>query len=127
MSPLWLATALALLAVGAPFAAASGVQYTYPWQDPTLPVPARVANLISLLNVTEKVALLSADSPALPRLSLPAYSWGRECERGDGNGPLATSYVRVVVSGWRRRGNGLGWGGESPLWCPQRGDVLYYL
>ena len=33
---------------------------------------------ISLLTVEEKVSLLSAGSPAISRLGLPAYSWARE-------------------------------------------------
>ena len=63
-----------------------------PWRDATLPVTARVTDLISRLNVTEKAMLLSASSPALPRLGLPAFSYARECERGDTSGPTGTAF-----------------------------------
>ena len=63
--------------------------YVYPWQDPTLPVGERVDNLISLLTLDEKVSLLSAAAPAVPRIELPAYQWAHECERGDTNGRTA--------------------------------------
>lgn len=73
--------------------------YTYPWQNPTLPVNQRVANLISLLNVTEKIMLLNAEPPAIPRLSLPSYSFAEECERGDTSGPTGTSFPSGIALG----------------------------
>lgn len=91
-----LATAVAAAAVTAAAAAAAP---TYPWQDPTLPVPARVANLISLLTVPEKVALLNAESPAIDRIKLPAYSFAHECERGDSGARSATSFPSGVALG----------------------------
>lgn len=66
--------------------------FTYPWQNPSLPQAQRVENLISLLTVKEKASLLSAGSAAVPRISLPGYRWGRECERGDASGKLGTAY-----------------------------------
>jgi beta-glucosidase len=52
----------------------------------------RTANLLSLLNTSEKVSLLEAAQPAIPRLLLPAYSMGRECERGDTSGSSGTTF-----------------------------------
>lgn len=66
--------------------------YAYPWQNPSLSTAARTDNLISLLTVAEKASLLNAGAPAIPRISLPPYSWGRECERGDASGKLGTAY-----------------------------------
>jgi beta-glucosidase len=54
----------------------------FPWQDPSQPVAARVANLISLLTLEEKASLLNFQSPAIPRLALPAFSFETECQRG---------------------------------------------
>ena len=66
--------------------------FPFPYLDPSLSLAARTANLISLLNTSEKVALLNADAPALPRISLPPYSIARECERGDTGGPHGTLF-----------------------------------
>jgi hypothetical protein len=65
---------------------------TYPWQDPSLTTTQRVDNLISLLTLEEKVSLLDSGAPAIDRISLPGYRWGRECERGDASGKLGTAY-----------------------------------
>ena len=45
------------------------------------------------------MSLLSADSPAVPRIGLPAYAWGRECERGDTSGPVGTSFPSGIALG----------------------------
>lgn len=73
--------------------------YNYPWQDPTLPTAVRVQNLISLLNITEKVLLLQAASAAIDRIGLPAYTWSRECERGDTSGKTGTSFPSGIALG----------------------------
>jgi hypothetical protein len=41
----------------------------FPFLDPTLPVAARVANLISLLTLEEKASLLNFRAPAIARLN----------------------------------------------------------
>lgn len=61
---------------------AADARVSAPWQDPTKPVAARVANLISLLTLEEKASLLNFHSPAIPRLALPAFSFETECQRG---------------------------------------------
>jgi len=63
-----------------------------PWRNASLPFADRVSNLISLMNVSEKVASLDASPPALPRLGLPAFSYARECERGDTSGPRGSAF-----------------------------------
>jgi len=83
------ALALVLLAACLGLAAAAP---PYPYLDPTLPIPARTANLLSLLTLAEKVSLLDASGPAIPRISLPAYSLARECERGDSSGRTGTTF-----------------------------------
>jgi beta-glucosidase len=81
--------------------AAFGVSATAPaatadplpaWQNHSVPTAARVADLIQRLTVDEKAALLQHNSAAVPRLGLPSYEWGRECERGDASGPAGTAY-----------------------------------
>ena len=44
-------------------------QYQYPFQDPNLPVEARINNLLSLMTVEEKIQALSTD-PSVPRLGV---------------------------------------------------------
>lgn len=63
-------------------AATAAARADYPWQNASLPVAQRVLNLVSLLTLEEKAALLSFHSPALPRLGLPAFGFEAECQRG---------------------------------------------
>jgi beta-glucosidase len=60
----------ALLLAAAPCYAASA-----PYLDPTLPLEARVSDLLSRLTLEEKIGLIHADSkfttPAIPRLGIP--------------------------------------------------------
>ncbi len=44
-------------------------QYTYPFQNPNLPVEQRVDNIVSLMTLQEKVAFLSS-RPGVPRLGI---------------------------------------------------------
>lgn len=44
-------------------------QYAYPFQDPDLPVEVRIDNLLSVMNLDEKVSALSTD-PSVPRLGI---------------------------------------------------------
>ena len=53
-----------------PFAAARiSAQYQYPFQNPDLPLEERVNNIVSLMTLDEKVALLS-QRPGVPRLGI---------------------------------------------------------
>lgn len=61
----------------------SGIYAQAPWQNTSLPVSERVANLVSLLTLEEKVAnLYSNAAPGAPRLGLGAYRFDEECMRG---------------------------------------------
>src|SRR5271165_3765012 len=51
----------------------NGQQYQYPFQNPNLPIEARVNNILSLMTVEEKVAALSTD-PGVPRLGIHGSS-----------------------------------------------------
>ncbi len=64
--------ALPLLAL-APFVAAAP-QAAQPFQDPKLPLEQRVENLVSLLTLDEKIALLGQVQPAIPRLGIKAFT-----------------------------------------------------
>jgi beta-glucosidase len=60
------ALALVLLSTSA---ALESTQYKYPFQNPNLPVEARINNILSLMTVDEKIAALSTD-PSVPRLGI---------------------------------------------------------
>jgi beta-glucosidase len=45
-----------------------------PFQDPKLPLEQRVDNLISLLTLDEKIAMLAQNQPAIPRLGIRAFT-----------------------------------------------------
>ena len=47
----------------------ASAQYQYPFQNPALPLEARVNNIITLMTVEEKAAFLSS-SPGVPRLGI---------------------------------------------------------
>ncbi len=59
---------------------AAGAQALY--QDESAPVDARVADLIGRLTTEEKVGLLRATSPAIPRLGIDKYYHGNEALHG---------------------------------------------
>lgn len=69
------------------------------WRNTSLPIPERVDALISSLNLSEKVSLLSAGSPAIDRIGLPSYNWASECERGDSSGPTGTAFPSGIALG----------------------------
>lgn len=62
------------------------------WQNTSLSSLRRTNALIASLSLDEKVSLLQTGQPAIDRIGLPAYNFGRECERGDTSGKLGTAY-----------------------------------
>jgi beta-glucosidase len=53
-----------------------------PFQDPTLPLRARVADLLRRLTLDEKLAMLHQYAPAVPRLGVAAFHTGTEALHG---------------------------------------------
>ena len=78
-------TTIILLALVLPSAAAAdpdtplGLQ---PWQDWTLPLDERVADLLSRLSESEKIAQTWSIAPAIPRLNISSYNWRSNCLHG---------------------------------------------
>eukprot|EP00040_Diaphanoeca_grandis_P005867 m.34837 g.34837 ORF g.34837 m.34837 type:complete len:844 (-) comp17046_c0_seq1:250-2781(-) len=67
------------------------------WRDTTASITDRVEDLIGRLSLEEKVSQLSGSAAAIPfnpelGAAVPAYSYGRECERGDVSGSIGTDY-----------------------------------
>ncbi|TFW30165.1 glycoside hydrolase family 3 C-terminal domain-containing protein [Duganella callida] len=61
------AGALACLLAGA-----SALAYDHPFQDPALPAAQRIANIVSLMTLDEKIAALSTDT-SVKRLGIPSF------------------------------------------------------
>jgi beta-glucosidase len=66
--------------------------YEFPFQDPSLTMEARVADLTSRLTLEEKVAQMLNAAPAIQRLGVPAYDWWNEVLHG-----VARTQYRVTV------------------------------
>jgi beta-glucosidase len=65
------------------------------WKDPSQPIDARVRDLVSRLSLKEKALLLTANTPAIPRLGIPAYSHRNECLHGV-EGGMATAFPQAI-------------------------------
>ena len=80
-----LACAPILLACSSLFAqtsAQSAAVSKSPYLDTTLPVDARVIDLVSRLTLDEKISLLGETEPAIPRLGIGKYHYGNEALHG---------------------------------------------
>ena len=64
--------------------------------DPDRPTDSRVDDLISRLTIEEKVSQLQDNSVAIPRLQIPAYTWGNEGLHGDAFSGYATLFPQVI-------------------------------
>lgn len=73
-----------------------GASHSYPFQNPALSLSERVANLVSLLTLEEKVAQMQNNAPAINRLSIPAYNWWNECLHGVARNGVATVFPQAI-------------------------------
>lgn len=69
---------------------------TEPYLNPSLSVDARVNDLISRLTLQEKVYQMMNSSPAIPRLSIPAYNWWNEALHGVARSGVATVFPQAI-------------------------------
>jgi beta-glucosidase len=79
-------------------------QYEYPFQNPSLPLDQRAANILSLMTLDEKIAALG--SPAVARLKVPGYGTSEAIHqvvlragRGGGEAIATTSFSQVYGMG----------------------------
>ena len=63
-------------------ASAGNVSGAAPYLDTTLPIEARVSDLVSRLTAEEKISLLGETEPAVPRLGIRNYHFGNEALHG---------------------------------------------
>ena len=88
--------AIALLLQISSFAVA---QVNYPFRDTTLSHHERIKDLLSRLNVSEKISLLRATSPAIPRLGIDKYYHGNEALHGVVRPGKFTVFPQAIVCG----------------------------
>jgi beta-glucosidase len=66
------------------------------WKNPSLPIEARLNDLVSRMSLAEKVAQLQNDAPGIPRLGLPAYNYWNEALHGVANDGTATVFPEPI-------------------------------
>jgi beta-glucosidase len=71
-------------------------QATATFRDPSQPLRGRVNALLSQLTLEEKAQQLLDQSPAIPRLGIPAYSWWNEALHGVGRSAPATVFPQAI-------------------------------
>ncbi|HEX8812891.1 MAG TPA: glycoside hydrolase family 3 C-terminal domain-containing protein [Terracidiphilus sp.] len=85
-----------------------------PFRNPSLPISARVDDLVSRLTLEEKVAQTIDRAAAIPRLDIPAYNWWNEGLHGIARSGFATMFPQAI-------GNAATW--DAPL-VEQIGTVV---
>ncbi len=67
-----------------------------PFQDPDLPLDARVRDLIGRLTLEEKASQGVMNCAAIPRLGIPRYHWWSECLHGVARAGKATVFPQAI-------------------------------
>jgi beta-glucosidase len=69
------------------------------FRDTKQPLSVRVNDLIKQLSLEEKAQQMLDQSPAIPRLGIPAYSWWNEALHGVGRSAPATVFPQAIGLG----------------------------
>jgi beta-glucosidase len=64
--------------------------------DTSLPLEARVDDLVSRLAPEEKIGQTLTSAPAIERLGIPGYDWWNECLHGVGRAGIATVFPQAI-------------------------------
>ena len=70
------------------------VKQKAPYLNRSLPLDARVQDLISRMTLAEKVDQMVNNTDAIPRLQIPAYDWWSEALHGVARSGVATSTIQ---------------------------------
>src|ERR1700748_1114369 len=64
--------------------------------DTSKPIDVRVNDLVSKLTLEDKVHQMMNESPAIPRLNIPAYEWWNEALHGVARSGVATIFPQAI-------------------------------
>jgi len=67
-----------------------------PYKNPSLPIEARVDDLVSRMTLEEKVSQMMNAAPAIERLGIPAYDWWNEALHGVARAGYATVFPQAI-------------------------------
>ena len=67
-----------------------------PYKNPSLPIEARVDDLVSRMTLEEKVSQMMNASPAIERLGIPQYDWWNEALHGVARAGYATVFPQAI-------------------------------
>jgi beta-glucosidase len=68
----------------------------FPFQDPSLPLEQRVADLVGRLTPQEKISQMTMTAAAIPRLGIPEYTWWNEGLHGVARSGYATVFPQAI-------------------------------
>ena len=66
------------------------------YQNPDMPLEARVNDLVSRMTLEEKISQMMNDAPAVERLGIPKYNWWNEGLHGVARAGLATVFPQAI-------------------------------
>ena len=78
------------------FACALPMSAQFPFMDKNLSPEQRAEDLLGRLTLPEKASLMDYNSPAIPRLGIPAYNWWNEALHGVARNGYATMYPMPI-------------------------------
>ena len=70
--------------------------FDFPFQNPDLPLDARVDDLVGRMTVAEKATQMLHEAPAIERLGIPAYNWWNEGLHGVARAGVATVFPQAI-------------------------------
>jgi beta-glucosidase len=73
--------------------------WEFPFQNPDLPIDARVDDLVGRMTVAEKAAQMLHEAPAIERLGIPPYNWWCEALHGVARAGVATVFPQAIGLG----------------------------
>ena len=88
--------AIRVVALLAAAVAGGATAQTRAWQDPSLPVERRAADLVGRMTLEEKVSQMMDRAPAIDRLAIPEYNWWNEGLHGVARSGLATVFPQAI-------------------------------
>lgn len=67
-----------------------------PYMDTSLPIDTRVDDLVSRMDIAEKISQMYNEAPAIERLGVPAYDWWNEALHGVARAGKATVFPQAI-------------------------------